>query len=43
MARLPRRNLRNPDEVRPLGRGQLELVELGDVAIGRVTYQPGWR
>jgi class 3 adenylate cyclase len=43
MARLQRRNLRQPDELRPLGRGQLELVELGDVAIGRVTYQPGWR
>ena len=43
MARLQRRNLRQPDELRPLGRGRLELVELGDVAIGRVTYQPGWR
>ena len=43
MARLQRKNLRQPDELRPLGRGQLELVELGDVAIGRVRYEPGWR
>jgi class 3 adenylate cyclase len=43
MARLQRRNLRQPDELRPLGRGRLELVELGDVAIGRVIYEPGWR
>jgi class 3 adenylate cyclase len=43
MARLQRRNLRQPDELRPLGRGKLELVELGDVAIGRVSYEPGWR
>ena len=43
MARLQRRNLRQPDELRPLGRGKLELVELGDVAIGRVRYEPGWR
>jgi class 3 adenylate cyclase len=43
MARLQRKNLRQPDELRPLGRGRLELVELGDVAIGRVSYEPGWR
>jgi len=43
MARLQRRNLQQPDELRPLGRGKLELVELGDVAIGRVSYEPGWR
>jgi class 3 adenylate cyclase len=29
--------------MRPVGRGTLELVELGDTAYGRTTYQPGWR
>jgi class 3 adenylate cyclase len=43
VTRLQRRSLRQPDELRPLGRGKLELVELGDVAVGRVTYEPGWR
>ena len=43
MARLQRRSLRHPDEMRPVGRGTLELVELGDAAYGRTTYQPGWR
>jgi class 3 adenylate cyclase len=43
MARLQRKSLRRPEEIRPLGRGRLELVELGEAAIGRVTYQPGWR
>ena len=43
MARLQRRSLRHPDETRPVGRGTLELVELGDTAYGRTTYQPGWR
>ena len=43
MARLQRKSLSRPDELRPLGRGRLELVELGDVAIGRVTYPAGWR
>jgi class 3 adenylate cyclase len=43
VARLQRKSLRRPEETRPLGRGRLELVELGEAAIGRVTYQPGWR
>src|SRR4051794_38628701 len=43
MARLQRRNLRQPDEIRPVGRGTLEVVELGDTAYGRTTYEPGWR
>ncbi len=43
MARLQRRNLRRPDELRPVGRGTLELVELGDTVYGRTIYQPGWR
>ena len=43
MARLQRRSLRQPDEFRPVGRGTLELVELGDTAYGRTIYQPGWR
>ncbi len=43
MARLQRRNLGQPDELRPVGRGTLELVELGDTVYGRTTYQPGWR
>jgi class 3 adenylate cyclase len=43
MAQLQRKSLQRPDERRPLGRGRLELVELGEAAIGRVTYEPGWR
>lgn len=43
MARLQRRSLRQPDEFRPVGRGTLEVVELGDTAYGRTIYQPGWR
>ena len=40
MARLQRKNLGQPDELRPLGRGRLELVELGDVGI-RVGVHTG--
>ena len=38
------RNLDRPDETRPTGdRGQVDLVSLGVVTVGRATYQPGWR
>ena len=42
MAKLRKRNFANADVVRDVGRGILEIVELGDVAIGRIEYQPGW-
>ena len=32
-----------PDEVRQLARGRFELVSIGDLTIGRATYEPGWR
>ena len=38
-----RRNLGNPDEVI---RGDLvhsEIVRLGDLTVGRVVQEPGWR
>ena len=43
MARLQKRSLAKPTEVRSVGRGQLQLVELGDTTIGRMRYEPGWR
>ena len=42
VAKLQKRSLSRPTEVRPVGRGRLELVEIGDTVIGRMTYQPGW-
>ncbi len=43
MAKLRKKNFGNPDVRRDVGRGELQVVELGDVAIGRIEYQPGWR
>jgi class 3 adenylate cyclase len=43
MAHLQKKSLAHPDETRPVGRGTLDVVELGDIAIGRIAYQPGWR
>jgi len=32
-----------PDEVRDFELGRFEVVRLAGTAIGRATYQPGWR
>jgi quercetin dioxygenase-like cupin family protein len=45
MPRLIRKSLDTPEEVRPFeeGSGHLELVNLDGGAVGRATFQPGWR
>jgi len=32
-----------PDEVREMVKGRFELVRIGGFAIGRATYEPGWK
>ncbi len=32
-----------PDEVRNFDKGKFELVRVGDMTIGRASYEPGWR
>ena len=45
MARLVRKSLDNPEEIRPFeaGMGQVVLVNLDDGPVGRATFMPGWR
>jgi class 3 adenylate cyclase len=43
MAKLQRRNFSQPDELRDIGRGVLQIVEIADAAIGKIAYEPGWR
>lgn len=43
MARLQRRRFDESNDVRQISNGRIEVVELGDRVIGRMTYQPGWR
>lgn len=45
MSSLVRKSLDTPDEVRPFeaDAGQLQLVNTDQGAIGRATFQPGWR
>ena len=41
--RLQRARFEKPSDVRKFSRGQVEVVELDDTVVGRMTYQPGWR
>ena len=44
MARLQRKDLANPDEVRAFpGGSRVEIFQLEDVVVGRTVWQPGWR
>ncbi len=43
MARLHRKPLDQPDEVRPFELGQTEIFEMDDFVIGRMVMHPGWR
>jgi class 3 adenylate cyclase len=43
MARLQRKPLAKPDEVRVFPNGRIELYSLDDIDIGRTVFQPGWR
>src|SRR5918996_1415133 len=40
---LRRKRFDKPDEVRTVEKGRVELVELGELAVGRATFEPGWR
>lgn len=42
MTNLQKKSLDNPDEVWTFEKGKLEVVDLGDVVIGRSTLEPGW-
>ena len=32
-----------PDEIREMTKGRFEIVRIGDMTVGRATYEPGWR
>src|SRR5512141_1626224 len=43
MARLQRRSFEGTKDVRVTGRGRVEVVELDDRVVAKITWQPGWR
>jgi class 3 adenylate cyclase/quercetin dioxygenase-like cupin family protein len=40
---LRRKSFERPDETRTVEHARIELVELGEAAIGRAVFEPGWR
>jgi hypothetical protein len=40
--RLQRRRFSAPSDVRTIPRGRIDVVELDDTVVGRMTYEPGW-
>lgn len=44
MANLEAKNLSSPDETRPFAdKGHVDLVNLSNGAVGKGTFEPGWR
>jgi len=41
--RLQRRRFSEARDVRTIPRGRIDVVELDDTVVGRMTYEPGWR
>ncbi len=41
--RLQRKRFTEPSDVRTIPRGRIDVVELDDTIVGRMTYEPGWR
>lgn len=41
--RLQRKRFSEAVDVRRIPHGQIDVVELDDVVVGRMTYEPGWR
>lgn len=42
-SRILKRSFDAPDEVRTFPHGRMDLVTVGGAAIGRMTFEPGWR
>ncbi len=43
MGSMQRKSLDMPDEERKLPNGGVQIWELGDFVVGKVTFEPGWR
>jgi class 3 adenylate cyclase len=43
MARLQSKSFETPDEVRSIAHGNVRILDLGDIVVGRMVWEPGWR
>src|SRR4051812_34945109 len=43
MAKIEKKSLDSPDETRKFGNGSINITKIGDVTLGRATFEPGWK
>jgi class 3 adenylate cyclase len=43
MARLQAKSFETPDELRSMAHGNVKIIDLGDMVVGRLVWEPGWR
>ena len=43
MQKLITRRFNKPDEVRTFEKGKFQVVKIGNLTIGRASYEPGWK
>jgi hypothetical protein len=43
MGNAEHKDFKSPDEVRKFEKGKVELLQIGDGVVGKITLQPGWR
>ena len=43
MAETVKKNFESPEETRNVDKGTVEILNLGDAQVMRVTFQPGWK
>jgi mannose-6-phosphate isomerase-like protein (cupin superfamily) len=43
MSSMAKKSMSAPDETRSFNKGKLELIKMGEVSFGRVTFEPGWK
>jgi class 3 adenylate cyclase len=43
MGQMQRKSLDMPDEERSIPNGHVQIWEIGDFVVGKVTFEPGWR
>jgi hypothetical protein len=43
MATAAKKSIDSPDETRTFDKGHVDVVTIGDMVLGRATFEPGWK
>jgi mannose-6-phosphate isomerase-like protein (cupin superfamily) len=43
MAKIERKSFEQPEEVRSINKGKIDVVKLGEMSVMKATFEPGWR